>query len=197
MLFSDESTFQLVSGKNGFRVLSPADQRDHPSFHQRQKQKQMSVMYGGAAEQTTWVTEICAKVPLTWRHILGLYRDIYCCRDDNSLHLYTAFLSTQCALDCQGVSPHLPLVCSIHLDDATAAIVCQNSHHTPAYWWRGYSDEANQQVLGLLGGHDDHRPIGKFGQDAEVTPLLFSKGIFNDHRESGPRFNVLCEGRCF
>ncbi len=27
--------------------------------------------------------------------------------------------------------------CSIHLDDATAAIVRQNSHHTPAYWWRG------------------------------------------------------------
>ncbi len=39
----------------------------------------------------------------------------------------------------------------------------------------------------------------KFGQDAEVTHLLFSKkhpGIFNDHRESGPRFNVSAERRC-
>ncbi len=39
-----------------------------------------------------------------------------------------------------------------------------------------------------------------FGQDAGVTPLLFFKGhpgIFNDHRESGPRFNVSSEGRCF
>ncbi len=47
MLYSDESTFQLVSGKNGFRVLSPKDQRDHPDFHQRQKQKQTSVMVWG------------------------------------------------------------------------------------------------------------------------------------------------------
>ncbi len=38
----------------------------------------------------------------------------------------------------RGVSPHPPPVCSIHLDDATAAIVRQNAHHTPAYyWWRG------------------------------------------------------------
>ncbi len=41
MLCSDESTFQLVSGKNGFRVLIP---KDHPDFHQRQKQKQSYVM---------------------------------------------------------------------------------------------------------------------------------------------------------
>ncbi len=40
----------------------------------------------------------------------------------------------------------------------------------------------------------------EFGQDAGVTPLLFFEehtGIFNDHRESGPRFNVSPEGRCF
>ncbi len=40
--------------------------------------------------------------------------------------------------------------------------------------------------------------MGKFGQDAGVTPLLFFEGhpgIFNDHRESGPRFNVSFEGR--
>ncbi len=56
---------------------------------------------------------------------------------NNLLHLYSAFLDTQSALHCQGVSPHPPPVCSIHLDDATAAIVRQNVHHTPAYWWRG------------------------------------------------------------
>ncbi len=37
---------------------------------------------GGAAMQTAWVTGICAKVLLTWRHTLGLYRDIYCHQDD-------------------------------------------------------------------------------------------------------------------
>ncbi len=55
-------------------------------------------------------------------------------------------------------------------------------------------------VWGLLGGHDGQRPVGKFGKDARVTPLLFFEGhpgIFNDHRESGPRFNVSSKGRCF
>ncbi len=40
--------------------------------------------------------------------------------------------------------------------------------------------------------------MGKFGQDAGVTPLLFFEGhpeIFNDHRESGPQFNVSSEGQ--
>ncbi len=55
-------------------------------------------------------------------------------------------------------------------------------------------------VWGLLGGHDGQRTMGKFVQDAKVAPLLFFErhpGIFNDHRESGPRFNVSSEGRCF
>ncbi len=33
----------------------------------------------------------------------------------------------------------------------------------------------------------------EFGQGTGVTPLLFTMsdmGFFNDHRESGPRFNV-------
>ncbi len=40
--------------------------------------------------------------------------------------------------------------------------------------------------------------MGKFGQDAGFTPLLFFEGhpgIFYDHRESGPRFNVSSESR--
>ncbi len=62
--------------------------------------------------------------------------DIY--NNNNLLHLYSAFLGTQ-----------LPPKCSIHLDDATAAIVHQNVHHTPAYRWRGDSDEANQ-CMGMI-----------------------------------------------
>ncbi len=41
---------------------------------------------------------------------------------------------------------------------------------------------------------------GKFGQDAGVTPLLFFEGhprMFNDHRESGPQFNISVKGQCF
>ncbi len=49
------------------------------------------------------------------------------------LHLYSAFLDTQSALHSKGIFPHPPPVCSIHLDDATAAIFLQKAHHTPAY----------------------------------------------------------------
>ncbi len=70
---SDESTFQLVSEKNRFRVLSPKDQRDHPDFHQWHMQKQTSVMVNmSASVQTAWVTCICVKVPLTLKQILEL-----------------------------------------------------------------------------------------------------------------------------
>ncbi len=55
--------------------------------------------------------------------------------NNNLLHLYSAFLGTQSTLNRRGVSPQPPPVCSIHLDDATAAILRQNAHHTPAYWW--------------------------------------------------------------
>ncbi len=74
-------------------------------------------------------------------------------------------------------------MCSNHLDDATAAILHQNAHHTPAYWWRGDRVMTPISAWGWLGGHDGQRPMGKF---AGVTPLLFFEGhpgIFNDHRE--------------
>ncbi len=83
----------------------------------------------------------------------------------------------------------------IHL----AAILHQNAHHTPPYWWRGDRVMKPISVWGWLGGHDGQRPMGKFDQDAGVTPLQFFEGhpgIFNDHRESGSRFNVSSEGRC-
>ncbi len=54
-------------------------------------------------------------------------------------------------------------------------------------------------VWGWLGGHDGQRPMGKFGQDAGVTPLLFSKdilGFLMTTESQDPRFNVSSEGRC-
>ncbi len=100
--------------------------------------------------------------------------------------LYSAFLGTQSALHRRGESPQPPPMCSIHLDDATAAILRQNAHHTPAYWWRGDRVMTPISAWGWLGGHDGQRPMVKFGQDAGVTPLLFFEGhpgIFNDHTE--------------
>ncbi len=83
---------------------------------------------------------------------------------------------------------------------------CDGSHiatecpPNTAYWWRGDRVIKPISVWGLLEGRDGQRPMGEFGQDARVTPLLFFEGhpgIFNDHRESGPRFNVSPEGWCF
>ncbi len=61
------------------------------------------------------------------------------------LYIYIALFWVLKALYIEvGESPQPPPMCSIHLEDATAAIVCQNAHHTPPYWWRGEDDEANQ-----------------------------------------------------
>ncbi len=51
--------------------------------------------------------------------------------------LYRAFLGTQSALHSKGGISSSSTNVSIPLDDATAAIVRQNTPHTPAYWWRG------------------------------------------------------------
>ncbi len=77
VLCSNESTFQLVSWEkwmSSFQSQRPKG----PSrlfISERCKSTRLS-WYGGAAEQTAWVTGICVKVPWTWRHILGFYRDI-------------------------------------------------------------------------------------------------------------------------
>ncbi len=53
---------------------------------------------------------------------------------------------------------------------------------------------------GLLGGHDWQGPVvGIWPGHRCYTSTLYEKchGIFNDHRESGPRFNVSSERWCF
>ncbi len=101
--------------------------------------------------------------------------------NNNSLHLYSPFLGTQSALHRRGGSPRPSPMCSIHLDDATAAILRQNAHHKPACWCKGDRVMKPISVWGWLVGHVSQRPMGE---------------IFN-HRESGPRFNVSSERQCF
>ncbi len=51
----------------------------------------------------------------------------FCCViiiNNNSLHLYSAFLGTQSALHGRGEFPQPPPVCSIHLDDARQPSLC-------------------------------------------------------------------------
>ncbi len=121
--------------------------------------------------------------------------------NNNSLHLYSAFLGTQSTLHSVcvcvwggGGSPQPPPVCSIHPNDAMAAILHQNAHHTPAYWWRGDRVMKPIGVWRWVGGQD-----GQWANLARMPglhPYSYQghPGIFIDHRESGPRFNVSSEG---
>ncbi len=70
--------------------------------------------------------------------------------------LYFVLLYTQALYNHMGGGGVTPPVCSIHLDDAMAAIGQrrQCTHHTPATGQRRESHRANQVDGGLLGGHD-------------------------------------------
>ncbi len=69
------------------------------------------------------------------------------------------------------------------------------SPHT-SYRWRGEIVKELIKCMGII-----KRPwlTRASGGNLARTPTLYEKfhGIFNDHRESGPRFNVSSERRCF
>ncbi len=116
--------------------------------------------------------------------------------------LYCALLYTQSTLQSyRGSLLKPPPVCSIHLDDATAATVQrrQCAHHTPA---TGGEEREIEPIkwMGII-----RRPwlTKASGGNLARTPGLHlyslrevSWDFFNDHRESGPRFNVSSERRC-
>ncbi len=59
--------------------------------------------------------------------------------------------------------------------------------------------ESQSSGWGLLGGHDWQGPVeGIWPGHWGYTPTLYNEchGIFNDHKESGPQFNVSPERRC-
>ncbi len=94
---------------------------------------------------------------------------------NNLLHLYSNFLG---ALHSKGaVSPHPPPMCSFHLDDATAAILRQNAHHTPAYWWRWDRVMKPISVWGWLRGHDGQGPLANLTRMPGLHPYSFSNDI--------------------
>ncbi len=85
------------------------------------------------------------------------------------MHLYSDLLYTQSALDILwggGVSPQPPSLCSIHLDDVTAATGQrrQCTHPTPA---TGVEERVIEPIKS--------GQWREFGQDTGVTPLLFTR----------------------
>ncbi len=79
---------------------------------------------------------------------------------------------------------------------------CDGCHRTTApvrsphtsYRWRGERVIEPIKWMGII-----RRPWLTRASGGNLAPTLYEKcpGIFNDHRESGPRFNVSSEGRCF
>ncbi len=124
-----------------------------------------------------------------------------------SLHMRYAWLSHaiyRVALlhNHVGVSPQPPPVCSIHLDDAAAAIGQRHqcAHHTPATGGEEKESLSQFSGWGLLGGHDWQEPVVAIWPGHRGYTLLFMRSameFFYDHRESGPQFNVSSERQCF
>ncbi len=86
-----------------------------------------------------------------------------------------------------------------HQCAASTWIAPERPPHTSLLVERRQSDEANQ-CMGMIRRPWWSEANGEIWPGCRVTPLLFFEGhpgIFNDHRESGPRFNVSSEGRAF
>ncbi len=129
--------------------------------------------------------------------------DLQLCNNDSTINinnllcLYSAFLGTQSALHRRGGD-----LLNHHQCAASTWMMRRQPYcaRTPTTHQLTGGEETVMKPIGVwgwLGGHDGQRPMGKFGQNAGVTPLLFFEGhpgIFNDHRESGPRFNGSSEG---
>ncbi len=99
-------------------------------------------------------------------------------------HLYSTFLvycyTPQALYSHEVVSPQPPPVCSIHLDDATAATAQrrQCAHHTQATGGEGReSHRANQVNRDYWVTLFDKGQWREFGQDTRVTPLLFMMSV--------------------
>ncbi len=56
--------------------------------------------------------------------------------------------------------------------------------------FKAFADEANQQMWGLLGGHDGQGQWVNLARMPMSHLCTFQNALFNDHRESGPQFNT-------
>ncbi len=90
--------------------------------------------------------------------------------------LYCVLLYTESALQSYGggVSPQPPPVCSIHLDDATAATVHNGASALTTHQLQVERRE-RFSGWGLLGGRDWQEPVEGIWPGHWVTPLLFPR----------------------
>ncbi len=142
-----------------------------------------------------WAFITCSLINhLQWMNEWCIYITFYCVL----LYTQSALQSCVCVYT---VSPQPPPVCSIHLDDATATTGQrrQCAHHTPA---TGGEERVIEPIkwMGII-----RRPWltrasgGNLVQDTGLHPYSLREvpWDFNDHRESGPLFNISSERQCF
>ncbi len=123
------------------------------------------------------------------------------------MHLYSALL-------CIAVHPKCSTIMWGGLSSTTTSVQhplgwCKGCHrttapvrspHTSSTCGEERESKSQSSGWGLLGGHDWQAPVeGIWPGHWGYTPTLYEKchTIFNDHKESGPQFNVSSERRCF
>ena len=106
VLWSDESTFQLVFGKNGCQILRAKDEKDHPDCYQRKVQKPASVMvWGCISAHGMGDLHICegtidaeAYVGILERHMLPSRRQLFpgtpCLFQQDNARPHSAWVTT-------------------------------------------------------------------------------------------------------
>ncbi len=115
----------------------------------------------------------------------------------NSLHSYSTFLSTQSALHCEGGDLLSHHQCAASTSGSHSEP--ERPPHTSLLVERRQSDEANQ-CMGMIRRPWWSEANGQIWPGCRGhTSTLFEihPGIFNDHRTSGPRFNVSSYWWCF
>ncbi len=122
----------------------------------------------------------------------------YINNNNNLLHLYSAFLGTQSALHRRGnLLIHHQCAASTWMMRRQPYCARTPPHtHTSLLMERRQSDEVNQ-CIGMIRRPWWSEDNGQIWRGCRGYTLLFFEGhpgIFNDHRESGPRFNVSSDG---
>ncbi len=135
--------------------------------------------------------------------VFNEYIYIYIYMNEWMMHLYSALLSIvvhpKCftimwgGLSSTTTSVQHPLWWCDGCHRTTAPV---RSPHTSSTGGEERESKSQSSGWGLLGGHDWQGPVeGIWPGPRDYTPTLYEKyhAIFNNHRVSGPRFNISSE----
>ncbi len=112
------------------------------------------------------------------------------------MHLYSALLLYCCVMWGGGISPQQPPVCSIHLDDATAATGQRHqcARHTPAKVERRERHRANQVDARHRANQVDcsHHTPATGGEERVIDPIKCMLSPHTSYRWRGESHSAKC-----